>query len=248
VFNGVAAWQLYHGENYATPVDYRFNEWMHVKIVYADRVAKIYIDSDEPVLIVDELKRDELNGAIGLNAANFADAYFANFRYMALANAYEFPYVDDGETLDPKMIEEWQVSNPFDSASLAGTTQLAPDSMDNYEWLPLEVESSGIANLARLHGTTEGHNTVFARTTVTADQAEMRELQFGYSDSAIVFVNGERIYSGDNTYMSRDFRYLGTIGLFDSVVLPLKAGENEIRIAITESFGGWGVIGAIGDL
>jgi hypothetical protein len=67
-------------------------------------------------------------------------------------------------------------------------------------------------------------------------------LNFGYSDTAKVFVNGKLIYAGNNTYQSRDYRYLGTIGLFDSVVLPLHSGENEILIAVTEAFGGWGVM------
>ena len=46
---------------------------------------------------------------------------------------------------------------------------------------------------------------------------------------------------GDNGYRSRDYRYLGTIGFFDSVTLPLKEGRNEVVIAVSESFGGWGL-------
>lgn len=56
------------------------------------------------------------------------------------------------------------------------------------------------------------------------------------------------MYAGDNTYQSRDYRYLGTIGLFDTVVLPLVAGANEIVIAVTEAFGGWGVMAELDDL
>ena len=82
---------------------------------------------------------------------------------------------------------------------------------------------------------------------MTADTTDTRELVLGYSDKATVFVNGELVYRGDNTYMSRDYRYLGTIGLFDSVALPLEAGENEIWIAVTEAFGGWGIMGRLPD-
>lgn len=56
------------------------------------------------------------------------------------------------------------------------------------------------------------------------------------------------MYAVDNTYQSRDYRYLGTIGLFDTVVLPLVAGANEIVIAVTEAFGGWGVMAELDDL
>ncbi len=40
-FNGVAGWQLYYGEDYSAPVRYRFNEWMHVKIVVAGKQAEV---------------------------------------------------------------------------------------------------------------------------------------------------------------------------------------------------------------
>ncbi len=63
-----------------------------------------------------------------------------------------------------------------------------------------------------------------------------------------VYANGTLLYSGNNRYMSRDYRYLGTIGLFDTVNLPLEAGRNEIWIAVTESFGGWGIKAQFDDL
>ena len=50
VINGVAGWQLYHGSDYSTAVEYKFDQWMHIKIVFAAERADIYIDSDEPTL------------------------------------------------------------------------------------------------------------------------------------------------------------------------------------------------------
>ena len=83
---------------------------------------------------------------------------------------------------------------------------------------------------------------------MTAEQAGIRQLVLGYSDAAAVFVNDTLTYKGNNGYLTRDYRYLGTIGLFDSVALPLQAGENEIWIAVSESFGGWGIMATITDL
>jgi len=91
VFNGVSGWQLYHGAGYGAPVEYRYNEWMHVKIIFAGSKAKVYIDSDEPVLDIDNLKREEMNGAIGVHSADFSSVHFANFNFTTLADAYEFP-------------------------------------------------------------------------------------------------------------------------------------------------------------
>lgn len=41
--------------------------------------------------------------------------------------------------------------------------------------------------------------------------------------------------------MSRDYRFLGTVGYFDEVYVDLKKGKNELWIAVSETFGGWGV-------
>ncbi|MEL6926392.1 MAG: hypothetical protein AAFO94_20280, partial [Bacteroidota bacterium] len=70
---------------------------------------------------------------------------------------------------------------------------------------------------------------------------QLKELQFGYSDAAAVFVNDQILYRGKNLFRSRDYRYLGTIGYFDSVYLQLKKGRNEVVIAVAENFGGWGL-------
>ena len=109
-------------------------------------------------------------------------------------------------------------------------------------WTPLPAEASGVANLARLHGVDETKNTVFARVTVTSDRAQVRKLRFGFSDRVRVYLDGRLLYAGDDGYTSRDYRFLGTIGTFDELYLPLEAGENELWFALSEDFGGWGLL------
>lgn len=247
IFNGGDAWQLYYGESYAAPVEYRYNEWMHVRVLYAGNQADIYIDSDDPVLHVSDLKRNDLNGAIGLNSANFSTVHFANFKYTQLANAYEFPPVPATEPA-ANMVMSWQVSDTFSGESLQGVAELDEGHMADRTWQSLEAESTGIANLAKVQGRADGQNTVFAMVKLNADGPQTKLLELGYSDKAAVYLNGTLLYKGDNTYMSRDYRYLGTIGLFDSVALPLKTGENELCIAVTEAFGGWGVQAQFADM
>ena len=62
-----------------------------------------------------------------------------------------------------------------------------------------------------------------------------------------LFLNGRLLYTGNNGYRTRDYRYLGTIGYFDAVTLPLEKGSNELWFAVSESFGGWGVQAAFED-
>jgi glyoxylase-like metal-dependent hydrolase (beta-lactamase superfamily II) len=249
VINGVSGWQLYHGAGYGEPVEYRYNDWIHVKIIYAGSRADVYIDSETPTLRIRDLKRGTAPGAIGVNSANFSAVHFANFEYTELADAYFLPPQAVGEELKrDSMISEWQVSDAFDGETLIGIAELGSRHTTDRTWTSLQAESTGITNLANVHGLADGLNTVFARVVISADMPTTKQLHFGYSDAAAVFVNGALVYKGDNTYMSRDYRYLGTIGLFDSVALPLEAGENEIWIAVTESFGGWGVMGRIEEL
>jgi glyoxylase-like metal-dependent hydrolase (beta-lactamase superfamily II) len=249
VFNGVSAWQLYHGSDYAVPTTYRYDDWMHVKIVYAGTRADIYIDSDRPVLRVNDLKRGVAGGNIGIDAANFASAYFANVSVSKLADAYVLPASPAVvATVPARRIKSWSVSEPFAHTVLEGMTNLEPEVWDAQEWTTVEAEATGITNLAAVPMQSVGENTRFARLRVKSDGRQSKQLTIGYSDKAKVFVNSELQYSGDNTYQSRDYRYLGTIGLFETVVLPLEVGENEILIAVTEAFGGWGVMAELENL
>ena len=247
VNHGRDAWQLYHSEAYASPTVYKYNEWMHVKVLYAGDQAYVYIDSDEPVLHIPDLKRSHMGGAIGLNSANFSAVHFANFKYTKLSNVYQFPPVPKSEPAE-NMVTSWQVSDTFPAEALDGVVTLDESHMAERTWTALAAEPTGITNLSEVQGISEEGNTAFAMVKLNADEPQIKELKLGYSDAAAVYLNGTLIYRGDNTYMTRDYRYLGTIGLFDSVVLPLKKGDNELWIAVTEAFGGWGIMGQISDI
>ena len=60
-------------------------------------------------------------------------------------------------------------------------------------------------------------------------------------------MNGRLVYGGSNQYLTRDYRYLGTIGLFDDLYVSLSPGPNEVWFAVSESFGGWGILGVVDD-
>ena len=106
-------------------------------------------------------------------------------------------------------------------------------------WSTLECESTGLANISRIRALKPPQNTVYARVVVEAEEAQTVGLAFGYSDRVRVFLNDRLLYTGDNGYRTRDYRYLGTIGYFDELALPLRRGRNEIWLAVSETFGGW---------
>jgi len=57
-----------------------------------------------------------------------------------------------------------------------------------------------------------------------------------------LFLNRKLLFTGNSAYRLRDGSFLGIVGLNDAVYLPLKKGENELLLMITEGFGGWGFI------
>ncbi|MDG2170235.1 MAG: hypothetical protein P8L44_20185 [Opitutales bacterium] len=79
---------------------------------------------------------------------------------------------------------------------------------------------------------------------------------YGYQGFYLVGIAGffkasqhssQLIYAGTNAFRTRDYRYLGTIGFFDSLYLNLKQGDNEVLFTLKEGFGGWGMKAKIDD-
>jgi hypothetical protein len=248
VFNGLTAWQLYHGEGYGAPVNYEFDTWVPIKILVSGRQAEVYIgDLETPALFIDDLKREPISGKVGLTVANYGPAHFSDFRYESIENPSLKGRVERDRTAPPGALMTWQVSGPFDEATLGSATELSASLTEGLTWSELDSESTGLANLSVVNALGKGRNTVFARAIVISDREQAKTVAFGYSDRIRVFLNNRLLYTGNNGYRSRDYRYLGTIGYFDALTLQLEKGENELWFALSESFGGWGLQAAFSD-
>lgn len=245
VFNGVTGWQLYHGEGYGSTLTYPFTRWIHVKVVVWEDQAQVFIDDmKEPAIKIPELKHEPESGGMALRAF-LTPVYFSEFTWHEIEEP-PFERMLPVETETPEgVITDWEVSNPFEVSRLESVARLEKGSFADLDWQHLQSEVTGITNLARLNGIEDERNTVFTRIAIQSEQEQIKKLRFGYSDRVRVYVNGEPIYGGNNTYTSRDYRYLGTIGLFDEIYFPLRKGNNEVWFAVTEAFGGWGIMAAI---
>ena len=91
-------------------------------------------------------------------------------------------------------------------------------------------------------------NTVLAQATIQSDIDQIKRLNFGYSDRVKVYLNGQLLYSGNKAFRARDYRFLGTIGFLNNLFLPLKKGDNNLVIAVSETFGGWGLQAKFSDI
>ncbi|MCO6490780.1 MAG: hypothetical protein J5I98_20350 [Phaeodactylibacter sp.] len=249
VDNGLSTWQLYHSEAYSAAYAYKFDEWFHVKLVVSGTRAEVYIDDmKEPLLHVPFLKRRPVAGGLMVYSAR-APAWFANFSYTPKDHPILINQPVAESEMDPLAIPVWSVSSPFPEKMLEKAFTLEGFQAGGLKWQDLKAEPSGTANLGTVAVLDrEKQNTVFAKAVINASEDQLKALHFGYSDRAKVYCNGTAIYSGDNGYRTRDFRYLGTIGYFDTAYLPLKKGRNEVWVAVSENFGGWGLRGKLEDL
>jgi hypothetical protein len=68
-------------------------------------------------------------------------------------------------------------------------------------------------------------------------------MAIGYSDEVTVFLNSQPLFTGRSAFRFRDPGFLGIMDVEnDAVYLPLKKGANELVLAVTDYFGGWGFI------
>lgn len=231
VINGRTGWQIYSQYNGQKLL--RLNEWFHVRLEVAGDSARMFVDGGEPILVVGDLKRDRQSGYIELRGS-LGGAYFANIDVEPGSPEAAAP--ERAFDLPPGLVHAWAVSAPMSEADAFAAA--ATNRLNAITWTPLSVESNGIANLSRVAAVPDEVVTVLSRVSVRADRARSVPMRFGFSDRVRVYLNGTLLYAGDDTQNSRDYRFLGTIGFYDMLQLPLRRGNNEIVFVVTEGGGG----------
>jgi len=238
-FNGQTGFQLYYGEGYDGAFSFRFNQWHHIKIELHGLQAEFYIDNT-PVIKVKELLTGWKTGKIAIGTGG-APLRVANVQYtikQEFAPA-PMPIPANGEG---GVVTRWQISNLVHSNLFEKAYHLTPEIKNKLTWTTQTTEPSGTINLARFGGNpNDTGRTMVARLLIESALNQVKELSFGFSDYVTVYLNDKVLYYGADKQYSRDYRFLGTIGYFDKLFLPLKKGINELWFVVSEDFGGWGV-------
>ncbi len=249
---GANAWQIYTGSGYTAAANIPRSQWIHVRIVVAGRVARLFLDNAaEPALVVPDLKLGHARGSIGF-WGHSGDACFSNLSYTPDSAAYAPEVIRD---FLPGALTDWQLSEMFDATERDPAT--LPDAR-KLKWEKVEAENPGMVVInryrrspnvlppereERIRGHARRGNVVFARTTISSDRDQIRKMNFGYSDEVVIHWNGKPIYTGNNALSFRQPGFLGLLDVdSDAVYLPLRQGDNELVLAVTEYFGGWGFI------
>ena len=248
VRDGLTSWQIFADANAIAPFAYTHEGWNRLRLVVAGDRAEVYFNgSAEPQLHVPDLATDRGSGGVAFRTSGpNGRLRIRNLAIRPLApgeaivgNPADIAPPPDG------VIARWSVSEAFAEAEIADALALP----DEIAALPsraiVEVEPTGIADLSRAGVPGRPADTRLVSTVIDTDSDRRVRLRFGYSDRVRLFLNGELLFDGAAGWRSRDHFFLGTIGFADAVVLPLRAGENVLTAAVSETFGGWGFAGAI---
>jgi hypothetical protein len=249
---GAPVWQIYTGPGYTAAAEIPRNKWIHIRIVIAGRIAKLFLNNAaDPTLIVPDLKLGQLRGSIGF-WGHLGGGYFSSLTITPDVSNYPSELKHD---FLPGALTDWELSDILDPHENDPASY--PDAA-KLNWQRVDVENPGMVVINRyrrspnvdspnredrIRGLMPGAKFVFARTRIHSERDQLKKMAIGYSDEVVVFLNGVSLYAGNNELGFRQSNFLGLLDTeSDAVYLPLKKGDNELMLAVTEFFGGWGFL------
>ena len=263
VLNTGLNWQIYNGPGFTNAVDIPKDVWFHLRVEVVGAQAKFYVkDMEKPALVMDDLKSGVQKGQVAL-AVLTGETYFSNFEVRETAPAsWERHFLP----MPAGTLTKWSLSPSFDALARNLEKPLSQSEQDSIKWQDVEAESPGFVPINRYRESPHprvtfandfskrlepqtGMKVVYARTNIKSESEQIKKLYLGYSDDVSVFLNGKILYRGRSAQNFRDPAFLGIMNPEnDAVYLPLKKGDNELLLAVSELGGGWGFICRLADM
>jgi hypothetical protein len=247
--HGVLLWDMF--PQYQGPAPLRQGEWNHIKLVVSGRRMNIFINgATQPTLKIGRLEGDTDAGGLMLQGPGiFANLTVAPDAVEGLPSDPE----KDATASDDRYVRHWQVS----AYSKLGADQ-APTFADmpapTSAWTQLEAERGGLVNATRVYGlplARPDRAVVWFKTTIRSNSEQQKHVSLGWAREIFVFVNGQLVFADKNLYQPPEARKTpdGRLSLQNgSLMLPLKAGDNEVAVAVANNFYGWGLEMHLDDL
>ena len=246
--HGVLLWDLF--PQYQTRAPLREIGWNHIKMVISGRRMNVFVnDAPSPTLQVGRLEGDALKGGLRLQGpATFANMVITPDAVDGLSPEPAGDLLDG----DRGLVRHWHLSA---FAALPNAKDPAYDEMPggSLQWKTISAERNGLVNLSREYGLPlhdPDRAVAWLKTTVTSDRIQTKTVNIGWAREVWVFVNGKLVYADKNLFDSDEARKVpdGRCSLENgSFTLPLKAGENEVAVAVANNFFGWGLMLRVDD-
>lgn len=234
VVNNNFAWQIFTGPGFEAEAIFPLRKWIHVRTDVYQSSATLSVDG-KPVLRIPHLKGLPGAGDLGLVALVGGD-YVADFSVEPIPDYRDPDPVPPVAPLPRGTVTTWQVTPAITQAEAYDRT--AKGKWAGIDWTPLEVESNAAANLSKVSPDAGDRHTYIARFRLDSRTPRRELMQFGFSDSVRVYLNGAPLFEGSDKQYSRDYRFLGHVGFWYGVYLPLKAGANDVAFVVTDDTNG----------
>lgn len=247
IIKGVNLWDLQH--EFQSSADIKIGEWNHVKLVVSGKQLRVYINSrSEPNLEIPCMEGNTIEGKIGIGTGFPGQCVFANL--ITKPNATDGLSEQPGADLtkhDTRYITHWEVSYPD---SLVYGKEINGLPKTDTKWEKIGAERRGLVNLSRKFGGNNYRRVVWLRTKIHSEFNQFQKLNMGFSDEVWVFVNQRPAYLDKNLYLQNMRKSPnGRISLDNCEFrIPLVKGENELLIAVSNDFYGWGIMARLENL
>ncbi len=240
VYQGEHPWQLYgqHQRDLSIPN----KEWFHVKVeVWGSQMAFYVEGQGLPVFWTETLQSGSSKG--GIRFAGAGDYHVSNLKVTKRKASGSESFNPVSWDLPDNYLSRWQVSPLL--ALEGDEKKVVRNRFSDLsgDWKTIEAEARGLINITRHIPKTAAHTAVLAKTVVHSDKQQSKKLFFGYSDRIELFLNGELVFSGNNTFRAKTSKMRSRPHIDnDQIVLELKEGKNELEAIVYERFGGWALM------
>jgi hypothetical protein len=268
VLNSERDWQIYNAAGFTGNVEIPKGDWFHLRLELAGAQGKLFVgDMEKPALVISDFKSGVQRGEVALFNLTGATCY-ANFEVRATTDV---PWERHLPAMPVGTLTKWQLSPSYDAITpTIGQARdleraLTASESAAIRWQEVQAEPPGFVVINRYREGPQvnvtfqgdfskrlepqpGMKVVYARTNIESDREQVKKLELGYSDDVSVFLNGKILYRGRSAQGFRDPGFLGIVNPEnDAVYLPLKKGDNELMLAVSEVGGGWGFICRLAD-
>jgi hypothetical protein len=252
VLKGFAPWRIYGFEQAVA----EYNPgWNTLRVDVVNGSAYIFINNEkDPSLTVKQLRHDTEGGYVGFGTL-YRSATISYFKYAKIDSEIKINLQKD-----KGIISEWKVSQAFSLSSqeavnigksLEKFIYPREKKLNTVLWEDIKTEYDGILNISKYRENKDSKgnaNYIYAKSIISTEAEKTVKLTFGYCDFAVIYLNGEFVYSGFIPLKNKnDFL---RAKMDNQIQLNLIPGENELLIISSgydnrKEDGGWGIFAKI---
>lgn len=228
-----------------------FRTWIRTKVVVIGNKMSVYIeDMDNPVFVVDNLKRDSEEGGIRL-ISDFDQVYFSEVSVKAIKKK-DASYKDSHQKLiSHNFLSKWNISEMFTKDSSNVMSQV--DSLLKIEtkFKTIQADKDGLINISRFYD--DMTKTVLLYCNIISDTEKTKALNFDYADHLVILLDSKIVFDqGMNFQPPSGKGEEGRVFVEDEhIELNLRKGINKLIFVLTadnrQQFN-WGFIAKMKDL